>query len=99
MNQATNHPAWMDDELVKDIPAKKLVFLADMFKEGHGKSQKEMLAFLMPMMKKAKQEKLTFTSAEMSAAITAIKKYSTKEELSKINELLDKAQKKTSGGE
>lgn len=99
MNQATDHPAWMDDELVKDIPAKKLFFLAEIFRDGHGKNQKEMFVFLMNMMKKANQEKLTFTSAEMNSAITAIKKYSTKEDLSKINELLDKVQKKTSGGE
>ncbi len=44
-------PAWMEDPLVKDIPEKKMRFLEELFTSGHGKSQKEMMAFLMPMMK------------------------------------------------
>lgn len=85
-----NKPAWMADELVKDIPEKKLEFLGQLFADGHGKSQKEMMAYLMPMMKKAKAEKLTFTPQEMNAAIAAIKKHSTEEELAQIDKLLKK---------
>lgn len=85
-----NKPAWMADELVKDIPEKKLEFLGQLFAAGHGKSQKEMMAYLMPMMKKAKAEKLTFTPQEMNAAIAAIKKHSTEEELEQIDKLLKK---------
>lgn len=84
-------PAWMSDSLVKDIPRKKLEFLGQMFTEGQGKSQKEMMAFMMPMMKKAKQENLTFTPQEMSAAIAAIKKYSSADELKQIDKILAKA--------
>ena len=36
-------PKWMSDELVKDISPKKLDFLAQMFTQGQGKSQKEMM--------------------------------------------------------
>ena len=71
-------PLWMQDDLVKDIPREKLDFLSKLFAQGHGKSQKEMMALLMPAMRKAKQEHLTFTPQEMQAAITAIKKYSTR---------------------
>ena len=84
-------PAWMSDPLVKDIPRKKLEFLGQMFTEGQGKSQKEMMAFMMPMMKKAKQENLTFTPLEMSAAIAAIKKNSSEDELKQIDKILAKA--------
>lgn len=83
-------PAWMNDPLVKEIPAGKLRFLEDLFRQGHGKNQKEMMAFMMPMMKKAKQENLTFTPQEVSAAITAIRKYSSEEELKKIDKILEK---------
>lgn len=86
-------PEWMSDLLVKDIPARKLEFLGKMFEQGHGKSQKEMMTFLMPMLKKAKQEKLTFTQQEMNAAIAAIKKHSTTDELTQIDQLLEKAKK------
>lgn len=88
-----NRPQWMSDPLVKEIPEKKLEFLEEMFAEGHGKSQKEMMAFLMPMMKKARAENLTFTPQEMNAAIAAIKKHSSEEELKQIDKILDKAGK------
>ena len=81
-------PLWMQDDLVKDIPREKLDFLSKLFAQGHGKSQKEMMALLMP---KAKQEHLTFTPPEMQAAITAIKKYSTESELRQIENILVKS--------
>lgn len=84
-------PDWMNDESVKDIDPKKLDFISRLFTESRGKSQKEMFAFLMPMMKKAKQEHLTFTQKEMQNAITAIKKYSTEEEVRKIENMLSKS--------
>lgn len=85
------HPVWMDDELVKDIPQAKLDFLSRLFEEGRGKtSQKEMMAFLLPLMKRAKVENLTFTQAEINNCIQAIKKHSTQEELSQIDNILQK---------
>ncbi len=90
MEKTNNRPAWMEDEQVKNINPQKLDFLQKLFKEGRGKSQKEMLAYMMPMMRKAKQERLTFTPQEMQAAINAIKKYSTEEELKQIDNILAK---------
>ena len=86
-----SRPAWMSDPLVKDIPEKKLKFVEDLFAKGHGKSQKEMLAVAMPMLKKAKQENLTFTPQEMNAAIAAIRKHSSKDELTQIDKILEKS--------
>lgn len=86
-------PAWMADPLVSQISEKKLQFLGQLFAQGHGKSQKEMMSFLMPMMKKAKQEGLTFTPQEMSAAIAAIRKHSSEEELKQIDNILEKAKR------
>ena len=97
MSDTTKRPRWMNDPSIKDISPKKLDFLEKMFHETQGKSQKELMALLMPMMKKAKQENLSFTPAEMNAAISAIRKYSTPEELSQMDELLAKAHKKTDG--
>lgn len=85
-----NRPAWMQDDLVKNIPERKLTFLEKLFAEGHGKTQKEMMAFLIPMMKKAKQENLNLTKQEMDAAIAAVKKHSTEEELRQIDRVLKK---------
>lgn len=94
MNDNTNRPQWMNDELVKDISPQKLDFLERMFSESRGKNKKDMISFLMPMMKKAQQEKLTFSPAEMNAAITAIKKYSSEEDIAKMDDILAKAHKK-----
>lgn len=85
-------PEWMSDPLVKDIPEKKLDFLGQMFEQSRGKSQKELMASLFPMMARAKQENLTFTPQEMGAAIAAIKNHSTAEELKQIDKILEKAQ-------
>jgi len=83
-------PAWMNDPLVKDIPRRKLDFLGTLFTEGKGKNQKQMMSYLMPMMKKAKAEKLTFSQSEVNACIQAIKNHSTKEELENIDKILKK---------
>ena len=91
MNSETKRPDWMNDDLVKDIPQKKLDFLGEMFSQGHGKSQKELMRMMMPMMQKAKQQNLTFTPQEMNAAIAAIRKYSTEDELKQIDDILKKA--------
>ena len=88
MDQNKTKPAWMNDPSVQNISADKLNFLSGLFQEGKGKSQKEMMAFFVPMMKKAKAENLNFTPAEISACIQAIKKHSTPEELTQIDKLL-----------
>ena len=97
MDNTTKRPIWMEDELVKNISTQKLTFLENMYRESQGKSNKDMMSFLMPMMKKAKEENLSFTPAEMNAAIAAIKKHSTAEEIAKMDQLLQKAQNKTGG--
>lgn len=92
METTKQRPEWMKDPLVRDIHPKKLDFLEQLFQEAHGKSQKELIAFLMPMLRKAKKEKLTLTSSEMQAAVTAIKKHSTEAELQQIENLLHRKQ-------
>ncbi len=93
MEPTNTAPAWMNDPLVRDIPERKLKFLGEMFSQSHGKSQKDMMAFMMPMLKKAKQENLSFTPQEMNAAITAIRRNSSEDEQKEIDKLLEKAKK------
>lgn len=94
MNQNQNRPTWMDDELVKNIPQNKLNFLGKMFQDTQGKttgkSPKEMMTLLMPMMARAKQENLSFTPQEMTACIAAIKKHSSEEERRQIDNVMNK---------
>jgi hypothetical protein len=96
MSEPVNHPAWMDDPLVQNIPQEKLDFLSKMFGEvnsrvqsaGSGKSQKEMLLLLMPVLKQARAANLSLTPQEIQAAIAAIRKHSTPEELEQIDKML-----------
>ena len=88
-----NKPLWMSDPLVSDISEKKLKFLGEMFASSQGKNQKELMSLMMPMMQKAKRENLTFTPQEMNAAIAAIRKHSSQEELQKIDQILAKTKK------
>lgn len=90
-----SRPAWMEDDLVQNIPPEKLDFLNRMFHEanarkeaaGSVKSQKEMLMLLMPVLKEAKAANLTFTPAELQSAIAAIRKYSSPDELKQIDNI------------
>lgn len=85
-----NRPTWMSDPLVKNISEKKLDFLGQIFEESQGKNQRELMASLLPLMNRARQENLTFTPQEMSAAIAAIRKYSSEDELKQIDGILAK---------
>lgn len=85
---ADEKPAWMNDPAVKNIDEKKLAFLQSLVAGGQGKNQKELMTYFMSMMKKAKAENLTFTQEEMSIMMSTVRKYSTPEELEKVDKLL-----------
>lgn len=88
-------PAWMQDELVKEIPQEKLALLQEFFSELNQKtnsldkniSQKEMMMALLPTLKKAKASGLSFTPKEMQAAMAAIRKHSSPEGIRQIDKL------------
>lgn len=86
-----NKPEWMNDPLVSNIEREKLEFLSTLVTGGHGKSQKEMMPYMMQTMKQAKAKNISFSSAEVSAVVTAIKKHSSPEELAQIDNIMKKA--------
>jgi hypothetical protein len=90
MNDSKKLNEWMNDPLVKNIDRRKLEFLETMFSQVQGKSQKELMALMVPLMKRIKEENLNLSPSEMNAAVAAIKKHSTADELKKINELMAK---------
>lgn len=101
MSETTQKPAWMEDDLVRDIPQQKLDFLHQIFDEANmrkqnmnpGKSQKDMLMLLMPVIKKAKAANLSFTPQEIQAAVAAIRKHSSPEELEQIDQIYNQHMK------
>lgn len=86
-----DNPIWMQDRAVSDIPPEKLEFLKKLAEGGKGKSQKEMILYMMQNMKTAKANGIAFTPSELSLLMDTIKKYSTPEDLAKVDELLSKA--------
>ena len=96
-----NTPEWMKDELVREIPPEKLELLQELFieadsrvkKAGPAKSNQEMLLTMMPLLKKARERHLSFTPAEMQAAVAAIRKYSSPDELRQIDKIYSSAGK------
>lgn len=93
MNQQST-PAWMQEPSVRDIPKEKLDFLQKLVFESKTLSQKELLPFLMALAQRSKEEKISFSQEEINAIIEAIKKYSTPEEIAKINQLMKLLQKR-----
>lgn len=88
MNNQGTTPAWMQEPSVQNIPREKLDFLQKLVFESQTLSQKEMLPFLMALAQRSKTEKISFSQAEMDAIIEAIKKYSTADEITKMNQIM-----------
>ena len=88
-------PIWMQDDAVANIPTAKLEFLKSLVEGGKGKSQKEMMLYMMQNMKTAKAKGISFSPSELSLLMDTVKKYSSPEELAKVNELLNKASAQT----
>jgi len=93
LSQETNilsedFPQWMKDPSVSEIPMEKLHFLNQIHQKSQGKDQKQLLQILLPLLKEAKEKHLTLTPAELQLSIAAIKKYSSEEELQKIDTIM-----------
>ena len=85
-------PAWMQEASVKDIPRKKLEFLQKLVFESKSLSQKE--PFLMALAQRSRDENISFSAVETTAIVDAIRKYSTPEELLKMNQIMKLMEKR-----
>ncbi len=94
MSERSERPQWMGEPSLKDIPIEKLDFLQKMVFESQGLSQKELMPFLMALAQRSRQAQITFSQEEMTAIIEAIKKYSTPEELMKMNQIMKLMQRR-----
>ena len=83
-----NQTEWMNDPLVAGIDKTKLQFLQMLVFEGQNLTKEQMLPFLMSVAQKGKKQNISFDDNEIDAIVTALQKYSTPEELNKINKLM-----------
>ena len=78
---------WMDDPDVAHIDKAKLDFLQSLVFESQSLTKEQMLPFLMSVAKKGKDNHISFTGEEVETITSTIRKYSTPEELDKIDKL------------
>ena len=79
---------WMNDPAIAHIDKSKLEFLQALVFESQSINKEQMLPFLMAVAKRGQDRHITFSNEEIDTIIDTIKKYSTPEELDRINKML-----------
>ncbi len=79
---------WIRDPSLSNISIDKLIFLQKLVFEGAALTEKEKMPFLLALVTKAKKNNISFTSDETDRIIAVIKKYSTAEEVAKLNQVM-----------
>ncbi len=79
---------WMNDPAIAHIDKAKLEFLQSLVFESQSMKKEQMLPFLMAVAKRGQDNHITFTNEEIDTIIDTIKRYSTSEELDRINKML-----------
>lgn len=79
---------WMHDPDIAHIDPAKIEFLQALVFESQSLSKEQMLPFLMSVVKKGQSNHISFEESEINAIVETIRKYSTPEELDKINKLM-----------
>ena len=86
---------WMNDPELKNIDRAKLDFLDKMFVQGASinssgtqqERQKKMMAFLLSLGKLSKENNITFQKEEVELIFSVLKKYSTSEDIEKMQKI------------
>ena len=79
--------SWLNNPSLKDIDPAKLKMLLALSEQGQGKSQKELLPFLLAAANRSKQNGMSFSSAETDAIIEVMKIGKSPQEMQKIEQL------------
>lgn len=79
---------WMSDPAVATIDKTKLEFLQALVFESQSVTKEQMLPFLMSVAKKGTDNHISFSDEEIDTIASVIRKYSTPEELAKIDKLM-----------
>ncbi len=88
MDQPKESPIWMQEPSVQSIPREKLEFLQKLVFESASLTPRQLLPFLMALAQRSRTEQISFSQEEMTAVIEAIRKYSTPEEIGKMDQIL-----------
>ena len=78
----------MQEPSDQSIPREKLEFLQKLVFESASLTPRQLLPFLMALAQRSRIEQISFSQEEMTAVIEAIRKYSTPEEIGKMDQIL-----------
>lgn len=79
---------WMKDESLKNIDPYKLEFLQALVFESSNIKKEQMLPFLMAVMKRGQEKKVSFSESEINAIVAVLRKHATPDELAKIEKIM-----------
>lgn len=88
-----NDFSWMNNPALKNIDAAKLQILMTLANQGKGKSQKELLPFLMTAASQARSSGNSFTNDETNLILEVLKQGKSPEETAKIEQMVSLVQK------
>ncbi len=83
-----NQSDWMNDPMVSGIDRDKLQFLQTLVFESQNLSREQMIPFLMSVAQKGKTNNINFDDNEIDVIATTLRKYSSPEDVEKINKLM-----------
>ena len=79
---------WMQDNELSNISKDKLMLINSFLTDTSRMSQKEMMMFVMNVVKKCKEKHIQFSKEEMEQILSVVKKHATPEELVKIDKVM-----------
>lgn len=79
---------WMKDESLKNIDPYKLEFLQALIFESNNLKKEQMLPFLMAVMKRGQEKRISFSDNEIDAIVAVLRKQATPEEIGKIEKIM-----------
>lgn len=83
----SKHQEWTQDPALKNIDAAKLQMLLSLAEQGKGKSQKELLPFLMAAASKSKSGGTSFSKEETDLILDVLKQGKSPEEIARIEKV------------
>lgn len=79
---------WMQDSELSNISKDKLMLINSFLTDTGRMNQKEMMMFIMNIVKKCKEQNIQFSKEEMEQILSVVKKHATPDELSKIDKVM-----------
>ncbi|EOS78556.1 MAG: hypothetical protein OSJ60_05360 [Lachnospiraceae bacterium] len=85
---------WMKDESLKNIDPYKLEFLQALMFESSNLKKEQMLPFLMAVMKRGQEKRVSFSDNEIDTIVSVLRKHASPDEIGKIEKIMAMRSKK-----